>query len=155
MRTRSMAIGLLAVGLIVATAVLAQQVVDPNQLKITPMKYRGSYIKLKDIFAKGSAGEPVRMAEAGYPLDRYITFGTKLARIRCFIRLDSISEKLIGQLNPGDQITIIGTVKEPHINLDGPRRERNQIKLQPIIDVSKIIIGWEEPPPPPPAPVAK
>ena len=154
MKTRSMIIGLLAVGLIAATAVLAQQVLDPNQLKISPLNYRGSYIKLKDIFVKGSAGEPVRMAEAGYPLDRYITFGAKLAGIRCFIRRDSINEKLIGQLNPGDQITIIGTVKEPHINL-GARRERSQIKLQPIIDVSKIIIGWEEPPPPPPVPAAK
>jgi hypothetical protein len=130
-----------------SSAVLAQQVVDPNQIKISPLKYRGSYIKIQDVYIHGRAGEPVRMQEAGYPLDQWITFGAGRAGIRCFIRRDSTTEALVGELKPQDQITIIGTIKEPRIRFNGPR---DTLKLQPILEVSKLIKGWEAPPPPPP-----
>jgi len=136
-----------------SSAVLAQQVVEPNQLKISPLKYRGSYIKIQDVYIHGAAGEPVRMQEAGYPLDQWITFGVLQAGMRCFLRRDSTNEALVGQLKPRDQITIIGTVKEPRIRFNGPR---DTLKLQPIIEVSKLIKGWEAAPPPPAAaPAAK
>ncbi len=153
MRTAIAMVIALALGA-AASSALAQQVVEPDQLKISPLKYRGSYIKIQDAYIHRVAGEPVRMQEAGYPLDQWITFGLFRAGIRCYIRRDSAAEALVGQLQPRDQITIIGTVKEPRVRFNGPR---DTLKLQPVIEVSKLIKGWEAPPPPPPpaAPAAK
>lgn len=137
-----------------APAVLAQQVVEPNQLKISPLKYKNSYIKINDLYIHFKAGGPARLDEAGYPLDRFITFGAAQSGMRCFIRRDSSTEALVAQLQNGDQMTIYGYVKEPHIRFNGPR---DTLKLMPIIEVSKLVKGWEAPPPPPPpaAPAAK
>jgi hypothetical protein len=150
MRISTAVVLALAIGA-ASSAVLAQQVVEPDQLKVSPLKYRGSYIKVMDVYLHGRAGEPVRMQEAGYPLDQWITFGLGRAGIRCFIRRDSTAEALVGGLQPRDQITVIGTLKEPRVRFNGPR---DTLKLQPIIEVSKIVKGWGEIPPPPPPPPA-
>ena len=58
-----------------AVPALAQQAIDPQELKISPLKYKNSYIKINDVYIHFRAGGPVRLDEAGYPLDRNIPSG--------------------------------------------------------------------------------
>lgn len=148
MKTAWIAAGMLAAWAGVAAVGRAQQVVDPQQLKISPLRYKNSYIKISDVYIHFKAGGPVRLDEAGYPLDRFITFGAAQSGMRCFFRRDSGTEALVAGFKNGDRMTIYGYVKEPHIRFNGPR---DTVKLMPIIEVSKLVRGWEAPPPPPPA----
>jgi hypothetical protein len=93
--------------------VLAQRMVKPEELKVSPAKYRNSSIRLQDIFIDIRAGVPPALTAAGYKLDRYITFGLQKAGMRCFIRRNSQNEKLVMGLKRGDRITVSGIVKQP------------------------------------------
>ena len=125
--------------------VLAQRVVTPEELKVSPVKYRNSTIKLQDIFIDTRAGIPPALTAAGYKLDRYISFGVQKAGMRCFMRRDSVAEKQVMGLKRGERITIIGTVKQPKMKVKrgarGQVTDRFKLDIY-IIEVSKIIPGW-------------
>jgi hypothetical protein len=125
---------------IVSAPLIAQQALDPEQLKISPLKYKNSYIKLNDVYIHFRAGGSGRLDKAGYPLDRYVTFGAAKSGMRCFLRRDSASEALVAQFRNGDRMTIYGYVREPRIRFSN---RRDTLKLMPIIEVSKMIKGWE------------
>ncbi len=99
--------------LLAAVPAFAQRVVDPNELKISPAKYKNQTIKLNDKFVLNRAGLSPALTAAGYSLNKYITFGVTGAGMRCFIHRTPALEKLVGELKKGDRITIIGTVKQP------------------------------------------
>ncbi len=125
--------------------VLAQRLVKPEELKISPASYRNSSIKLQDTFIDIRAGISPALTAAGYKLDRYITFGLRKAGMRCFIRRDSVTEEQVMGLKRGERITVIGTVKQPKAKIKrgarGQVTDRFKLDIY-IIEVSKIIPGW-------------
>jgi len=125
--------------------VLAQRLIKPEELKISPAKYRNSSIRLQDTFVDVRAGIPPALTAAGYKLDRWITFEVRKAGMRCFIRRDSVTEKQVMGLKRGDRITISGTVKQPKAKVKrgarGRRTDRFKLDIY-VIEVSKIIPGW-------------
>ena len=124
----------------------AQRVVEPGELKISPNRYKNANIKLEDRFVSNRSGIPASLTAAGYTLNKYITFGVSGAGMRCFVRRNAAMEKLIGELKKGEQITVIGTVKQPKAKRKtAGRRSTKSVKLDIyIIEASKIIKGWEQ-----------
>jgi hypothetical protein len=131
--------------LLSAVPVFAQRVVDPNELKISPAKYKNQTIKLNDKFILNRAGLSPAMTAAGYTLDKYITFGATGAGMRCFIRRTPALEKLVGELKKGERITIIGTVKQPKAKVKragGRVTDRYKLDMY-VIEARKLEKGWE------------
>ncbi|MEA1928142.1 MAG: hypothetical protein U9N73_08030, partial [Candidatus Auribacterota bacterium] len=58
--------------LLSAVPVFAQRVIEPNQLKVSPNKYRNITIKLEDTFINRRAGVPPALTAAGYTVNKYI-----------------------------------------------------------------------------------
>jgi len=131
--------------LLAAVPAFAQRVVDPNELKISPAKYKNQTIKLNDKFVLNRAGLSPALTAAGYSLNKYITFGVTGAGMRCFIHRTPALEKLVGELKKGERITIIGTVKQPKAKVKRARgRGTDRYKLDMyIIEVRNISRGWE------------
>lgn len=131
--------------LLAAVPAFAQRVVDPNELKISPAKYKNQTIKLNDKFVLNRAGLSPALTAAGYSLNKYITFGVTGAGMRCFIHRTPALEKLVGELKKGDRITIIGTVKQPKAKVKragGRVTDRYKLDMY-IIEARKISRGWE------------
>ena len=131
--------------LLAAVPAFAQRVVNPNELKISPAKYKNQTIKLNDKFVLNRAGLSPALTAAGYSLNKYITFGVTGAGMRCFIHRTPALEKLVGELKKGDRITIIGTVKQPKAKVKragGRVTDRYKLDMY-IIEVRKISRGWE------------
>ena len=131
--------------LLAAVPAFAQRVVNPNELKISPAKYKNQTIKLNDKFVLNRAGLSPALTAAGYSLNKYITFGVTGAGMRCFIRRTPALEKLVGELKKGDRITIIGTVKQPKAKVKragGRVTDRYKLDMY-IIEARKISRGWE------------
>jgi len=131
--------------LLAAVPAFAQRVVDPNELKISPAKYKNQTIKLNDKFVLTRAGLSPALTAAGYSLNKYITFGVTGAGMRCFIHRTPALEKLVGELKKGDRITIIGTVKQPKAKVKragGRVTDRYKLDMY-IIEARKISRGWE------------
>ena len=144
MRKLLMKGAVLVLVLAVPAIVLAQRVVKPEELKVSPTKYRNSTIKLQDVFVNYRAGIPTPLTAAGYTLDKYIVFGAARAGMRCFIRRSSAAEQQVMGLKKGDRITIIGTVKQPKAKVKragGRVTDRYKLDIY-IIEASKIIPGW-------------
>jgi len=126
-----------------STDALAQRAVEANTLKISPARYKNSYIKLQDKFINFRSAVPLALTKAGYTLDKYIAFGTAEAGMRCFMRRNAESEEEIAGLKRGDQITICGYVKQPKATVADDSRWKHKEKLDMyIIEVSKISPGW-------------
>ena len=125
--------------------VYAQRVVESNDLKISPAKYKNSSITLKDVFINLKAGIPPALTAAGYTSQKYISFGAKNSGMRCFMRRSTANEKLVGELKEGDQITIVGTIKQPKAKVKrGEGRVTDKYKLDIyLIEVRQITKGWE------------
>lgn len=130
--------GALIIGL-VAGPVCAQRAVEPNELKVSPGKYRNAYIKLNDVFMNFRVGWPQTFIEAGYTQDKYIGFSARGSGIGCFLRRNAQNEEIIAQIKPGDRITIKGYVKQPKIR----GRFNKTWKLNYILEVSSIEKGWQ------------
>lgn len=131
--------------LLAAVPAFAQRVVNPNELKISPAKYKNQTIKLNDKFVLNRAGLSPALTAAGYSLNKYITFGVTGAGMRCFIHRTPALEKLVGELKKGDRITIIGTVKQPKAKVKragGRVTDRYKLDMY-IIEARKISRGWE------------
>jgi len=131
--------------LLAAVPAFAQRVVNPNELKISPAKYKNQTIKLNDKFVLTRAGLSPALTAAGYSLNKYITFGVTGAGMRCFIHRTPALEKLVGELKKGDRITIIGTVKQPKAKVKragGRVTDRYKLDMY-IIEARKISRGWE------------
>ena len=125
--------------------VYAQRVVEPNELKVSPAKYKNSSITLKDVFTNPHAGIPVALTASGYTSKKYITFGVKNAGMRCFMRRSSTNEKLVVGLKDGDRITIVGTVKQPEAEVEraeGRITDKYDLDIY-VIEVRKITKGWQ------------
>ncbi len=125
--------------------VFAQREVEPNDLKISPARYRNSTIVIKDYFFNRRAGIPASLTAAGYTLDKYIAFGLREAGIWCFLRRSAENEELVAGLANGQQITVRGTVRQPKAK---PVRELGRgsgsMKLDIyLLDASQIEPGWE------------
>lgn len=123
----------------------AQRVVEPNDLKISPAKYKNSSITLKDVFINLKAGIPVSLTAAGYTSQKYISFGAKNSGMPCFMRRSATNEKLVGELKQGDRITIVGAIKQPKAKVkraDGRITDRYDLDIY-LIEVRKITKGWE------------
>ena len=63
----------------------------------------------------------------------------------CFMRRSAATEKLVGELKEGDQITIVGTVKQPKAKVkraDGRITDKYKLDIY-LIEVRKITKGWE------------
>ena len=131
--------------LLAAVPAFAQRVVNPNELKISPAKYKNQTIKLNDKFVLNRAGLSPALTAAGYSLNKYITFGVTGAGMRCFIHRTPALEKLVGELKKGDRITIIGTVKQPKAKVKragGRVTDRYKLDMY-IIEARNISRGWE------------
>ena len=131
--------------LLSAVPVFAQRAVEPNELKISPAKYKNQTIKLNDKFILNRAGLPPALTAAGYTLNKYITFGVTGAGMRCFIRRTPALEKLVAELKKGERITIIGTVKQPKAKVKragGRVTDRYKLDMY-IIEARKLEKGWE------------
>ncbi len=125
--------------------VYAQRVVESNDLKVSPAKYKNSSITLKDVFINLKAGIPPALTASGYTSQKYISFGAKNSGMRCFMRRSTANEKMVGELKQGDQITIIGTVKQPKAKVkraDGRITDRYKLDIY-LIEARKITRGWE------------
>ncbi|MEA1928045.1 MAG: hypothetical protein U9N73_07540, partial [Candidatus Auribacterota bacterium] len=115
------------------------------QLKVSPNKYRNITIKLEDTFINRRAGVPPALTAAGYTVNKYISFGVARAGMRCFIRRTAAMETLIAELKNGEQITIIGSVKQPKAKVKragGRVTDRYKLDMY-IIEARKIEKGWE------------
>ena len=125
--------------------VYAQRVVESNDLKISPAKYKNSSITLKDVFINLKSGIPPALTSSGYTSQKYISFGAKNSGIPCFMRRSAVNEKLVGELKQGDQITIVGTVKQPKAKVERANgRITDKYKLDIyLIEVRKVTRGWE------------
>ena len=126
--------------------VYAQRVVESNELKISPAKYKNSSITLKDVFINLKAGIPPALTASGYTSQKYISFGAKNSGMRCFMRRSAANEKLVGELKQGDRITIAGTIKQPKAKVkraDGRITDRYKLDIY-LIEVRQITKGWEE-----------
>jgi len=144
MKNRIVITIILAILLIAGTA-FAQRVVEPNELKVSPNKYRNITIKLKDTFILNRSGLSPALTASGYTLNKYITFGAAQAGMRCFIRRTVAQEKLIEGLRRGDRITIVGAVKQPKAKVkraNGRITDRYKLDMY-IIEVREIKKGWE------------
>ena len=125
--------------------VYTQRVVESNDLKVSPAKYKNSSITLKDVFINLKAGIPPALTASGYTSQKYISFGAKNSGMRCFMRRSTANEKMVGELKQGDQITIIGTVKQPKAKVkraDGRITDRYKLDIY-LIEARKITRGWE------------
>jgi hypothetical protein len=123
-----------------------QRVVEPGELKISPNKYKNASIKLEDRFILNRSGIPASLTASGYTLNKYIAFGLSGAGMRCFVRRSAAMEQLIGELKKGEQITVIGTVKQPKAKrktAGGRKIETVKLDIY-IIEASKIVKGWGE-----------
>ncbi|MDP8215672.1 MAG: hypothetical protein RAO92_09240 [Candidatus Euphemobacter frigidus] len=128
-----------------AVPAFTQNTVDPNELKISPVKYKNLSIVLQDNFINVRAGIPPALTAAGYTTQKYITFGCKTAGMRCFLRRNSANENLIAQFKKGERITIRGTVKQPKAKVkraDGRITDRYKLDIY-IILASEVKKGWE------------
>lgn len=126
-----------------ALTVMARNPVEPNDLKISPPRYKNAYITVRDYFVKLGSNVPFPLPQAGYSLDKFITFGALDAGIRCFIRRNAASEELVSQLRKGDRITLHGYVRQPRATLGKRVKIRGRVERY-IFEVSKIEIGWEQ-----------
>ena len=146
---KTMIIMTMILGLCRITApAFAQRAVEPNELKISPVKYKNSSIILKDIFVNFRAGIPPALTAAGYTSQKYISFGCKQAGMRCFMRRNTANEKLIAQFKNGDRITIYGTVKQPKAKVKraGGRVTDRYKRDMYLIVATKVEEGWTEGP---------
>jgi hypothetical protein len=110
--------------------VYAQRVVESNDLKGSPAKYKNSSITLKDVFINLKAGIPPALTASGYTSQKYISFGARNSGMPCFMRRSAANEKLVGELKEGDEITIVGTVKQPNAKVKrGEGRVTDKYKL--------------------------
>jgi len=125
--------------------VLAQREVEPNDLKISPVKYKNSSIIIKDFFINLRSGVPAALTAAGYTLDKYIAFGLREAGIWCFLRRTAANEELIGTLENGVRITVRGTVRQPKAKpARGVGRGPGSFKLDIyLLEASQVEPGWE------------
>ncbi len=126
--------------------VYAQRVVESNDLKVSPAKYKNSSITLKDVFINLKAGIPPALTASGYTSQKYISFGARNSGMPCFMRRSAANEKLVGELKEGDEITIVGTVKQPKAKVKrGEGRVTDKYKLDIyLIEVRQITKGWEK-----------
>ena len=133
--------GFICVG---ASLLYAQRVVESNELKVSPAKYRHSTITIKDVFTNPVAGIPPSLTASGYTSQRYITFGIKNAGMRCFMRRSSANEKLVAGLQEGARITLVGTVKQPKAKIEKAEgRITDKYKLDIyVLEVQRITPGW-------------
>jgi hypothetical protein len=123
--------------------VFAQREVDPNDLKISPVKYRNSSVVIRDFFFDRRAGVPPALTAAGYTLDRYISFGLRESGMWCFLRRNSANEELIGQLQNGVRITVRGTVRQPKAKVERGRFSNTHKFDIYLLEASEVTPGWE------------
>jgi len=126
---------------LMAPAVLAQKVVEPGELKVSPNAFRNSYVKVHDKFMQVRTGLGRDYTKAGYTLNKYITFGAAKSGMRCFLRRDTANEEIIGEFKNGTPMTIIGYVKQLKVEV-GKGGAKGREKLDKfVIVVSKIEKG--------------
>ena len=133
--------------IIIAAAVFAatgfcQQLVEPNELKLNPPRYKNSYIKIHDNFVLMRAAIPFPLPQAGYTLEKYLTFGAAKSGMRCLMRRDIGNEEKVAQFKNGDRITIYGYVKQPRATYGKGVKVRRETERY-IIEVRDIRSGWE------------
>ncbi len=125
--------------------VYAQRVVESNDLKISPHKYKNSSITLKDVFTKSGAGISPALTASGYTSKKYISFVAGETGMPCFMRRSIANEELVAGLKNGEKITIIGTVKQPEAEIEraeGRITDEYDLDIY-VIEVRKITKGWE------------
>jgi hypothetical protein len=125
--------------------VYAQRVVESNDLKVSPAKYKNSSITLKDVFTKPGAGISPALTASGYTSKKYISFVAGETGMPCFMRRSSTNEKLVAGLKEGEQITIVGTVKQPEAEVEraeGRITDKYDLDIY-VIEVRQITKGWE------------
>ncbi len=123
----------------------AQREVEPNDLKVSPARYRNSPIVVRDIYIHRRAGVPPALTAAGYTLDKYIVLGLRNSGLPCFLRRTAQNEKLVAGLENGQRITVRGTVRQPKAR---PLRDRGRgsegLKLDLyLVEASQVEPGWE------------
>jgi len=143
MKKRIITVIVIVLSSLTALTVMAQYQVEPNDLKISPPRYRNAYITVRDHFVKLGSNVPFPLPQAGYSLDKFITFGSLDAGIRCFIRRNACSEELVSQLINGDRVTLHGYVRQPRATLGKRVKVRGRVERY-IFEVSKIERGWKE-----------
>ncbi len=124
--------------------VFAQRAVEPNDLKISPNKYKNASIILKDVFINRRSGVPPALTAAGYTTQKYISFGCRESGMWCFLRRTSANETLVGGLKDGERITVYGTVRQPKAKVKrAGGRVTDSYKLDIyLIEASKVESGW-------------
>lgn len=123
--------------------VLAQREVEPNDLKISPAKYRNSSIVIRDIFINRRTGIPPALTAAGYTLDRYIAFGLRESGMWCFLRRNAENEEQAAGFANGEQITVRGTVRQPKATVERGRFSNTHKFDMYLLEASQIQPGWE------------
>ncbi len=135
-----------AVALLLGTLTIplfAQREVEPNDLKISPTKYKNASVVVRDIFFDRRTGVPPSLTAAGYTLDRYIAFGLREAGMWCFLRRTAEHEQLIGQLQNGVRITVRGTVRQPKAKIERGRFSDSRKFDIYLLEASQVTPGWE------------
>jgi hypothetical protein len=132
-----------AIAVLGTQPVLAQRVIQPNDLKVNPTKYKNSYVEIHDVFMNFRTGWPQAFIEAGYTQSKYIGFAVRMAGMGCFMRRSAPNEEAVAQIRPGDKVTVKGYVKEPKL-----RGRVETRKLNYIIEANSIEKGWPASPAP-------
>ena len=125
--------------------IYAQRVVEPNELKVSPNKYRYATITLRDIFVNPRIKYHRALSASGYTRKRYITFAVRDAGMRCFLPRTKANEELVAGLKKGDRVTIVGVVKQTKAEVERAEgRITDKYKLDIyIVEVQRITRGWE------------
>lgn len=126
-----------------AIPVFAQREVDPNDLKISPAKYKNASVVVRDIFFDRRAGIPPSLTAAGYTLDRYIAFALREAGMWCFLRRNAENEQLVGQFQNGMRITVRGTVRQPKAKIERGRFSDSRKFDVYLLEAGQVAAGWE------------
>ncbi len=122
---------------------LAQREVEPNDLKVSPVRFRNASIVVRDSYFDRRSGIPPALTASGYTLDKYIAFGLREAGMWCFLRRTSENEKLVSGLHNGQTITVRGTVRQAKAKVERGRFANTHKLDIYLLEASRVETGGE------------